>query len=191
MAEISQPLDTFSQQKLEKLATLTVNRIERYGTCEHLLAWVVHPTFRVAWNGERGVSCLPRRKLRPKVHHPRSCAHQKGASSPNHKSPLHQGDKNISKNKVKKLWSFSLLLHYKNAKMECVCGAVAEGASVWNQISIKRNPRRRKKTSSPLCAGSKTNIMPLTKKSPAVARLTYDSTGWAMTVSGVMWFAKL
>ena len=37
--------------------------------------------------------------------------------------------KTYRKTKLKR-WPFPLLFHYKNAKMEDVCGAVAEGASV-------------------------------------------------------------
>ena len=62
--------------------------------------------------------------------------------------------KTYPKTKLKR-WSFPKLFHYKNAKMEDVCGAVAEGASVWNQISIKRNPRRRKKRLPPCVPGAK------------------------------------
>ena len=90
-----------------------------------------------------------------------------------------------------KRWLFPLLLHYINAKIEDVCGAVAEGASVWNQISIKRNPRRRKKRLPPCVPGAKLISCPWQRKHRLLHFLTYESTGWTMTVSGFMWFAKL
>ena len=85
-------------------------------------------------------------------------------------------------NKAKKLWSFSLLFQYKNAKLEDVCVVLSPKAHLSETRSPSNATLADVKTSSPLCAGSKTDIMPLTKKATAVAlsnlclhRVSHDS----------------
>ena len=118
---------------LHTLVTFPVGRVEHCDACKLSLALFVRRSFRVACNGEMGVSCMPRKKVPPMCHRPRSCAHQRGAGSPLHKSPLPQVDKKISKSKIKKLvFMFTFILFIKMSKKEDVWDSVSEGVPVTN-----------------------------------------------------------